>query len=57
MDNELPQDRLEELIKTFERMFGEPPTTTDISYLKYIKQRAVCLNQAVPCGAGKVSRL
>lgn len=36
MNNEIPQDRLEELIKTFERMFGETPTTTDISYLKLL---------------------
>ena len=36
MDKEIPQDRLEELIKTFERMFGETPTTTDISYLKLL---------------------
>lgn len=36
MDNELPQDRLDELIKTFERLFGEPPTTAYISYLKLL---------------------
>lgn len=36
MDKEIPQDRLEELIKTFERMFGEAPTTADISYLKLL---------------------
>lgn len=36
MDKPQSEDRLDELIKTFERLFGEPPTTADISYLKLL---------------------
>lgn len=36
MDNPQSEDRINELIKTFERLFGETPTTADISYLKLL---------------------